>query len=71
MNEWMNVCVGMIRFVDRCVIRNSMNRIRFGRIYRYAEVMALSIQQDGALTFQTEEEKERIIQNGRARVEKN
>lgn len=37
---------GMIRFVDRCVIRNSMNRIRFGGIYRYAEVMVLSIQQD-------------------------
>lgn len=50
-----------------------MNRIRFGRIYRYAEVMALSIQQDEALTFQTEQERERetIIQNGRARVEKN
>lgn len=27
-----------------------MNRIRFGGIYRYAEVMALSIQQDEALS---------------------
>lgn len=46
------LCINVIRFVDRCVIRNSMNRIRFGGIYRYAEVMVHyhSVQQDEMLS---------------------